>query len=196
MLLTHTNKITEFLTQGPQQHRHHGADILAPERCGALVIVWSLFCWRAPKHYYTVMMHGVCVRVCVCNIHCVFECVCVCVSMSGFVSLRLSRPLHGSLYMQSRTFSLTALDFDLRLTPTPLPPNPFCGHDTRSSVCWEKVMCSVCVCVCMSSTVCNARVSVCMDGCVPPPLACLWELWQRERRAQNMISSITQGVGG
>lgn len=53
----------------------------APEQSRSLVIIWSLFHWRAPKHYYTVRMHInrniVCMCVCVCAQHTV--CVCVCV---------------------------------------------------------------------------------------------------------------------
>ena len=90
---------------------------------------------------------------------CVCVCVCVCVSMSGSVP----RPLHGSLYMQSRIFffPLTALDFDLRLTP------PVLGHDTRSSVCKEKgVMCGARVRELSTACACTG-----VHKCVPP-LAC------------------------
>ena len=153
--MNHANKITGFFN-------HNNCTTEQTQRSGPSVIIWIPFHWRAPKHYYTARMHInrniVCVSVC--------EHVWVCTSAPAWLTVHAIKDL----------FSLTALDFDLRLTPQ-------FSVMTLDPVCAKK-----------KGVMCSARVHESAHKCVPA-LTCSWELWQGERRVQNMISSITHGVG-
>ena len=179
MLLNHTNKNYWLIDRPTTTTAPQSRNVYSALR-RSLVIIWSLFHWRAPKHYYTVRMHihrnimCVCVGLCVCVCVNIWVCIFAIISASAWLTVHAIKDLFPN---------------SIRLWP-PIDPPLFLGHDTRSSVCKERVMCSVCVHE-LNGVCVPVRVHECM-----PPLACSWELWQRERRVQNMISSITHGVGG